>query len=83
MLQIESDNAYHCETCDKKVNALKRSCIKRLPNQLILVMKRFDFDFDAMQKLKINDFCEFPMNLDMEEFTQQGLRKKEGNENLS
>ncbi len=46
-------------------------------------MKRFDFDYDAMQKLKINDFCQFPMNLDMEEFTQQGLRKKEGSENLS
>jgi ubiquitin carboxyl-terminal hydrolase 9/24 len=28
---LEGDNAYHCEKCDKKVNAVKRMCIKRLP----------------------------------------------------
>lgn len=66
---LEGANAYHCTKCDKKVNALKRCCIKRLPNHLVLVLKRFEFDYDSMQKLKINDYCEFPTKLDMEEFT--------------
>jgi len=34
-------------------------CFKKLPNHLILVLKRFEFDFDSMQKVKINDLCEF------------------------
>jgi len=45
---LEGDNAYLCERCDKKVPTLKRVCIKKLPNILMLVLKRFEFDFDTM-----------------------------------
>ena len=35
---LEGDNAYQCEKCDnKRVPALKRMCLKQLPNHLILV----------------------------------------------
>jgi ubiquitin carboxyl-terminal hydrolase 9/24 len=74
---LAGDNAYFCEQCDKKVNTLKRVCLKRLPNHFILVLKRFEFDFNTMTKLKVNDICEFPTSLNLEPFTQQGLRKKE------
>ena len=47
---LDGDNAYHCEKCNKRVPAVKRMCIKRLPNHLILVLKRFEFDYDSMQK---------------------------------
>ena len=72
---LEGENAYLCAQCNKKVTTLKRVCLKKLPNHLILVLKRFEFDFDTMTKVKINDMCEFPMKLDMEPYTQQGLRK--------
>ena len=39
--------------------------MKKLPNHLIVVLKRFDFDFDLMTKAKINDRCEFPFKLDL------------------
>lgn len=74
---LEGDNAYHCAQCDKKVNTLKRVCLKKLPNHLMLVLKRFEFDYDAMAKVKVNDYCEFPMKLNVEPYTQQGLRKAE------
>lgn len=74
---LEGENAYHCAQCDKKVNTLKRVCLKKLPNHLILVLKRFEFDFDTMAKVKVNDYCEFPTKLDLEPYTQQGLRKAE------
>ena len=45
---LEGDNAYQCEKCNKKVNALKRQCLKKLPKHLILALKRFEFDFDTM-----------------------------------
>ncbi len=74
---LEGDNAYHCEKCDKKVNTLKRACLKKLPNHLIMVLKRFEFDFDSMTKVKVNDYWEFPNKLNLEPYTQQGLRKAE------
>lgn len=45
---LEGDNAYACEECDKKVNAIKRQCLKKLPNILIIVLKRFDFDYETL-----------------------------------
>ncbi len=29
----------------------------------------FEFDFDTMQKIKVNDFCEFPLELDMSPYS--------------
>lgn len=66
---LEGDNAYYCDKCEKKVNTLKRICIKRLPRMLILVLKRFKFDLETMQKIKVNDYCEFPHFLNMEPYT--------------
>ena len=74
---LEGQNAYLCEQCNKKVTAIKRICLKKLPNHLILVLTRFEFDYDTMSKVKINDSCEFPMKINLEKYTQFGLRKKE------
>jgi hypothetical protein len=30
-----------------------------------------------MNKFKINDYCEFPMQIDMKEYCQQSLAKKD------
>lgn len=65
-----------CEKCDKKVDALKRVVIKKLPRYLITTLKRFEFDMDQMIRVKVNDFCEFPHELDMTHYTQEYLTKK-------
>lgn len=54
---LEGDNAYMCEKCNKKVPAVMRICLKKLPNHLILVLKRFQFNYDTMTKNKINEYC--------------------------
>ena len=74
---LEGENAYLCEKCDKKVNTLRRQCLKKLPRIMIVVLKRFDFDYDTMTKFKVNDFCEFPLELNVEKFTQEYLQKNE------
>lgn len=74
---LEGDNAYFCEKCDKKVDTLKRQCIKRLPRFLILPLKRFEFDYDRMVRVKVNEFFEFPLDLNMEPYTSEGLSKRE------
>jgi len=60
---LDGDNAYYCERCNKKVSALKRVSLKKLPDYLIVTLKRFEFDYEKMMKLKVNEYCEFPTNL--------------------
>ena len=74
---MEGDNAYYCEKCDKKVDALRRTSIKKLPRYLLMGLGRFEYDFDRMVRVKVNDYCEFPMELNMEPYTQEGLTRKE------
>ena len=74
---LEGDNAYLCEKCDKKVDTLKRCVVKKLPRNLIVTLKRFEFDFDRMIRVKVNDYCEFPIELNMEPYTSEGLARKE------
>ncbi len=38
---LEGPNAYHCEKCNKKIDAVKRTCIKKLPIILAIQLKRF------------------------------------------
>lgn len=56
---------------------MKRACIKKLPRYLITSLKRFEFDFDTMARVKVNDYYEFPQELDMTNYTQEYLGKKE------
>ena len=74
---MDGDNCVHCEKCDKKVPTLKRTCIKKLPKNLIIALKRFEFDYETMQKFKLNDLMEFPTNLNMEPYTKEGLERAE------
>lgn len=74
---LEGENAYQCDHCEAKVRALRRVCIKHLPNFLIIALRRFEFDFDSMTRVKLNDFCEFPLEINMEPYTQEGLERQE------
>ncbi|DAZ93694.1 TPA: hypothetical protein N0F65_009245 [Lagenidium giganteum] len=74
---LEGDNAYYCEKAQQKVSATKRICIKTLPQTLVFHLKRFEFDFDSMEKVKINDLLEFPEEIDMLPYTRDGLGAKE------
>ncbi|KAI9796613.1 MAG: hypothetical protein M1833_006053 [Piccolia ochrophora] len=62
---MEGDNKYSCTTCNRHVDAVKRTCLKQIPNNLIFHLKRFDFDLRTMTRSKINDYFEFPQKIDM------------------
>ncbi|CAF9908776.1 MAG: hypothetical protein GOMPHAMPRED_006310 [Gomphillus americanus] len=62
---MQGDNKYKCTSCDGYVNAVKRACLKEVPDSLIFHLKRFDFDLVNGVRHKINDQFEFPMELDM------------------
>jgi ubiquitin carboxyl-terminal hydrolase 34 len=71
---MEGDNKYLCGTCDKHVNAVKRACLKDIPDNLIFHLKRFDFSVKTMQRSKINDHFAFPTHMDMRPYTVDYLR---------
>ncbi|CAM9265373.1 unnamed protein product [Chrysoparadoxa australica] len=56
----------------------KRISIKSLPAHLIIHLKRFEFDFETMTQIKINDRFEFPEKLNMRPYTKQNRRQEEG-----
>ena len=70
---MEGDNKYKCSTCDRHVDAVKRACLKDIPDNLIFHLKRFDFNLRTMQRSKINDHFAFPTHIDMRPYTIQHL----------
>ena len=74
---LEGDNAYACDFCAAKVTARRRLCIRSLPNFLILSLRRFEFDLDTMNRVKLNTYCEFPQVLNMEPYTLEAVTQKD------
>jgi len=68
---LESDNQYKCEKCNKKVDAIKGLKFSSFPYLLTLQLKRFDFDYDTLRRIKLNDRVTFPLILDMNQFLAQ------------
>lgn len=63
---MEGDNKYKCELCGGKfVDAVKRTCLKEVPDNLIFHLKRFEFDLNDFSRRKIYDHFEFPPSIDI------------------
>ncbi|CAK7274619.1 hypothetical protein SEPCBS119000_006265 [Sporothrix epigloea] len=70
---MEGDNKYKCSACDRHVDAVKRACLRDIPDHLIFHLKRFDFNLRTLQRSKINDHFSFPHELDMRPYTIEQL----------
>ena len=66
---LQGDNKYSCTACGRHVDAVKRSCLKEVPDNLIFNLKRFDYDILTGTRTKLNDQFQFPMILDMAPYT--------------
>jgi ubiquitin C-terminal hydrolase len=62
---LDGSNQYSCEKCNKKVDARKGLKILSLPDVLTLHLKRFDIDYNTMNRIKLNNEVIFPLTLDM------------------
>lgn len=52
---LDGNNQYHCEKCSKKCDAHKGLKFTKFPYLLTLHLKRFDFDYNTMNRIKLND----------------------------
>ncbi|EKG10883.1 Peptidase C19 ubiquitin carboxyl-terminal hydrolase 2 [Macrophomina phaseolina MS6] len=75
---LEGENKYKCEPCGGRlVNAVKRTCLQSVPDNLIIHLKRFDFDPFTMTRSKINDSFRFPSRIDMSPYKVEYLSDPE------
>ncbi|XP_056880412.1 ubiquitin carboxyl-terminal hydrolase 47 isoform X7 [Takifugu flavidus] len=65
---LDGPNQYFCERCQKKCDARKGLRFLHFPYLLTLQLKRFDFDYNTMHRIKLNDRMTFPEELDMSPF---------------
>jgi len=65
---MDGDNKINCEQCNIKRTCHKHLFLKSLPNNLVISLKRFEFDYDIMSKYKLNKYFEFPHELDMKDY---------------
>lgn len=52
---LDGNNQYFCDKCDKKCDAHKGLKFTRFPYILTLHLKRFDFDYNTLHRIKLND----------------------------
>lgn len=76
---MQGDNKYSCTACGRHVDAVKRACLKDVPDNLIFHLKRFDFDMVTMLRSKINDEFQFPERIDMTPYNVEYLSNPDAN----
>lgn len=65
---LDGNNQYSCEKCEKKCDAHKGLKFKKFPYILTLHLKRFDFDYETLHRIKLNDKVTFPQQLNLNGF---------------
>ena len=55
------------------MDAKKRILLNKLPNFLVIYLQRFEYDLESLKKLKLNDYFEFPDNLNLVDFCQENV----------
>ena len=61
----ETLNDYNCERCGKKEETVKRMCVGKLNNTLIVHLKRFQFNFDTFSREKVCFSVYYTISLDV------------------
>ena len=54
--------------------------MKKIGNEIIIHLKRFEFDFVTFRNNKLNDYLKFPLKLNLKKWTRAYLRTNEVND---
>ncbi|KAK8891148.1 hypothetical protein M9Y10_028354 [Tritrichomonas musculus] len=66
---FSGDNQYYAESIKSKIDARKYSRINKLPNHLVIQLKRFEYNLDTFMKYKVNDRFTFPFEFNAAKYT--------------
>ncbi|KAL3674637.1 hypothetical protein V7S43_000579 [Phytophthora oleae] len=76
---LNKENQWMCDKCKVKRDAIKGLKFSKLPYILMLQLKRFDFDYATMNRIKLHNKVTFPKYLDMNSYVSDengGVRGK-------
>lgn len=72
---LDGENKYLCSKYNTLIRASKKCYFEKLPNTMILNLKRFEFNKITGQKKKLNDYCEFPLSLNFYKWTKEAAQQ--------
>lgn len=67
---LTGNNKYKCSKCDSLCDAHKGLKFTRFPYLLTIHLMRFDFDYQTLHRIKLNDKVTFPNILDLNSFIE-------------
>ncbi len=70
-------NEVNCDKCGKRVDMNKRTVLHELRQSIIFHLKRFELNFISFQQEKLNDRFEFPLSVNLEPFTKEGVARRD------
>ena len=73
----EKIDDFKCDNCNKKVTIEKRTSLAKLPNVLLIHLKRFFMNYEYDRTEKINSKFEFPLSLDLDSFCVENFQQQE------
>lgn len=76
--RLDGENMYQTDDFGKQ-SAVKRTRFKRLPKILMFHLRRTEYDFELDMNAKITHRFEFPRELKMDDFSDEEMRKGDGN----
>ena len=72
---------FKCSNCNQKVRISKMTSLNKLPNVLVVHLKRFYLNYEVFKTMKINSKYEFPKKLNLKQFCVSELQKNSTNKN--
>ena len=71
---LDGDNKYYVDEHKRKISIRKSSSLKLLGNEVIIHLKRFEFDFVTFNNYKLSDYLKFPTKINFKKWTRAYLR---------
>uniref|UniRef100_A0A915CYT7 USP domain-containing protein n=1 Tax=Ditylenchus dipsaci TaxID=166011 RepID=A0A915CYT7_9BILA len=71
---LNGNNQYKCDKCNSKQDAEKGLRITHFPYLLTIQLKRFDFDYNTLHRIKLNDRMSFPDYIDVNDFVHDSTK---------
>ena len=72
---------FKCSHCNQKVTISKVTSLNKLPNVLVVHLKRFYLNYEIFKTMKINSKFEFPKKLNLKQFCVSEIQKNSENKN--
>ena len=82
LIAPDTIEGYKCDACKKEVTIQKITSLCKLPNILIVHLKRFFMNYDIYQTEKINSKFEFPQKINLKNYCVETLQQENESDDI-